>query len=44
MNVIYLRKLLNILVKILVFKEVEDVEEEEIEVLAIGYFLKKYLI
>ena len=44
MNVIYLRKLLNILVKILVFKEVEDVEEEEIEVFAQAFILGEEFI
>ena len=44
MNVTYMKKLLNILVKILVFKEVEDAEEEKIEGLSIGFFLKKFLI
>ena len=44
MSVIYMKKLLNILVKILAFKEVEDVAEEKIEELYIGFFLKKFLI
>ena len=44
MNVTYMKKLLNISAKIHVYKEVEDVEEELIEVLYIGFSLRKYLI